>query len=235
MRVGAIGNPRLIGVNARCRSVDCGGYWNSPGAGWPRRCFLDLMRSSTVIDTPPSTPTPSVVPQSATTGVVVGFLSIVQDGSGIFGGYLVTNAWGRPLEFRISTAVQPNRVQQILYGPTLMEYLHADLIGKTLIEKTATQPTLLITDSLPSLAIRTRLGIPTLTIAPSEPDVELETLETNRASLFLKYATKFAGDRSIIEERLEQVDPAVDLIEPFTRIREAMSEARKMGVTSRAA
>lgn len=178
---------------------------------------------------------PTVVPQSATAGVVVGFLSIVQDSSGIFGGYLVTNAWGRPLEFRISTAVQPNRVQQILYGPTLMEYLHADLIGKTLIEKTATQPTLLITDSLPSLAIRTRLGIPTLTIAPSEPDVELETLETDRATLFLKYAAKFAGDRSIIEERLEQVDPAVDLIEPFTRIREAMSEARKMGVTSRAA
>ena len=116
-----------------------------------------------------------------------------------------------------------------------MEYLHADLIGKTLIEKTATLPTLLITDSLPSLAIRNRLGIPTLTIAPSEPDVELVTLETDRATLFLKYAAKFAADRLIIEERLEQVDPAVDLIEPFTRIREAMSEARKMGVTRRAA
>lgn len=235
MREGVVGNPGRIGVKPWCRFVDCGGYWNSPGAGWPWRYFLDLMRSSTVIDTPPSSPTPTVVAQSATAGVVVGFLSIVQDSSGIFGGYLVTNAWGRPLEFRISTAVQPNRVQQILYGPTLMEYLHADLIGKTLIEKTATQPTLLITDSLPSLAIRTRLGIPTLTIAPSEPDMELETLETDRASLFLKYATKFASDRSIIEEWLEQVDPAVDLIEPFTRIREAMSEARKMGVTSRAA
>ena len=62
---------------------------------------------------------------------VVGFLSIVTDATGVFGGYLVTNAWGRPLEFRLTTAVQPNRVQQILYGPTLTEYLHAELIGKT--------------------------------------------------------------------------------------------------------
>jgi hypothetical protein len=33
--------------------------------------------------------------------------------------------------------VQPNRVQHALYGPTLDEYLHADLIGKTLVEKTS--------------------------------------------------------------------------------------------------
>ena len=188
-----------------------------------------------MIDTPPSPPTSTVVPQSPNTGVVVGFLSIVQDSSGIFGGYLVTNAWGRPLEFRISTAVQPNRVQQILYGPTLMEYLHADLIGKTLIEKTATQPTLLVTDSIPALAIRTRMGIPTLTIAPPEEGSELEALESNRATQVLRIAAKFAADRPIIDARLEQVDPAVDLAEPFSRIREAMSEARKMGVTSRAA
>ena len=73
--------------------------------------------------------------------VALGFLTVLHDPTGGLGGYLVTNAWGRPLEFRLTTAVQPNRVQQILYGPTLTEYLHADLIGKTLVEKTATQPT----------------------------------------------------------------------------------------------
>ena len=30
-----------------------------------------------------------------------------------------------------------------------------------------------------------------------------------------------------------QVDPAVDLAEPFTRIRDAIGEARKMGVANR--
>src|SRR4051812_23734213 len=49
----------------------------------------------------------------------LGFLSVLQENGGFLGGYLVTNYWGRPVEFRLSTAVQPNRVQQILYGPTL--------------------------------------------------------------------------------------------------------------------
>lgn len=63
----------------------------------------------------------------------LGFLTIQQEPAGWAGFYLVTNAWGRPLEFRMSSAVQPNRVQSALYGPTLLDYLHADVIGKALV------------------------------------------------------------------------------------------------------
>ncbi len=67
---------------------------------------------------------------------------MLQEANGFLGGYLVTNQWGRPLEFRLSTAVQPNRVQQVLYAGTLEAYLCADLIGKTLVDKAgvAVQP-----------------------------------------------------------------------------------------------
>lgn len=61
----------------------------------------------------------------------LGFLTVFAEPNGYLGGYLTTNSWGRPLEFRLSTAVQPNKVQQILYARTLNEYLCADLIGKT--------------------------------------------------------------------------------------------------------
>src|SRR5205823_1031168 len=59
---------------------------------------------------------------SATVTTNLGYLTILRDGTGYLGGYLVTNAWGRPLEFRLSSAVQPNRVQQILYGQSLEPY-----------------------------------------------------------------------------------------------------------------
>src|SRR6266545_1938242 len=72
--------------------------------------------------------------------LALAFLAVLQEQTGWLGGYLVTNGWGRPLEFRLTTAVQPNRVQTALYGPTLVEYLHADVIGKTLVEKTGTKP-----------------------------------------------------------------------------------------------
>src|SRR5437763_4934786 len=97
----------------------------------------------------------------------LGFLTVFAEPTGYLGGYLVTNSWGRPLEFRLSTAVQPNKVQQILYAGTLTEYLCADLIGRTLVEKTATPAHLLVTDSPNVLPLRSRVDVPV--VAASTP------------------------------------------------------------------
>src|SRR6516164_11592123 len=89
----------------------------------------------------------------------LGFLTVLHEANGYLGGYLVTNFWGRPLEFRLSSAVQPNRVQQILYGGTLQSYLHAELIGKTLVEKAGTAVQLLVTDQEPVLDLRLKVEV----------------------------------------------------------------------------
>src|SRR5262245_48274194 len=75
----------------------------------------------------------SVTPPNAGQFAHLGFLTVLHEASGFIGGYLVTNLWGRPLEFRLSTAVQPNRVQQILYAQTLARYICGDLISRTLV------------------------------------------------------------------------------------------------------
>src|ERR1700745_94300 len=94
------------------------------------------------------------------TSTNLGFLTILRDGAGYLGGYLVTNAWGRPLEFRLSSAVQPNRVQQILYGPSLEPYICADLVGKTLVDKTITAAHIILTDQRAALDLRLRVEVP---------------------------------------------------------------------------
>jgi hypothetical protein len=177
----------------------------------------------------------NVVPTSAPT--LLGFLTVLQEATGFLGGYLVTNLWGRPLEFRLSTAVQPNRVQQILYGQTLPAYLHADLIGKTLIEKTTTAATLIVTDRPAVLELRNSVSTPIVWIAHEEPSPEsagivVRPAQENRAALVSPNA--FPDDVPRILELLNQFDSALDLREPFGRIREAITEARKLGVTSRA-
>ena len=45
---------------------------------------------------------------------------------------------------------------------------------------------------------------------------------------------RFGDDLPRIQEILEKLDSNFDLLEPFGRIRDAIAEARKMGVTSRA-
>jgi hypothetical protein len=170
----------------------------------------------------------------------VGFLTVVREASGYLGGYLVTNQWGRPLEFRLSTAVQPNRVQHILYGETLRPYICADLIGKTLIEKTTVTPHLIVTDCLDALDLRLRVEVPVLCLAaPDSPEADhppaqgapIRPAAPGKAVL-LRHA-RFADDQESVSEILQRLEGALALAEPFQRVREAMNEARKMGVTGR--
>jgi hypothetical protein len=175
----------------------------------------------------------------------LGFLTVLRDTSGYLGGYLVTNQWGRPLEFRLSTAVQPNRVQQILYAGTMEPYLCADLIGKTLLDKTAVPVQLLLTDTQAVLDLRLRVEMPVLWLAPAgesesptahdQPGVSASAIApvpSNRAMIHCH--TRFPEDAAAIREILDRLTGVVDLAEPFARIREAIGEARKMGVTGRA-
>ena len=84
----------------------------------------------------------------------IGFLTVLEHAEqGLFGGYLVLNATGRPLEFHCTAPVRPNRAQEILYGPTLAPFLYGEQIGQTLLAKAKTEPLLVCTDVEPALAV----------------------------------------------------------------------------------
>jgi len=154
-------------------------------------------------------------------GCNLGFLTVLREPAGYLGGYLVTNAWGRPLEFRLSTAVQPNRVQQILYGDSLEPYLCSDLIGKTLIDKTTTPAQLILTDHPAVLDLRWRIDVP-VALLPAQADASSDPRPHSR----------FPGDGTRISQMLDGLG-GLDLAEPFARIRDAIAEARKLGATTR--
>ena len=181
---------------------------------------------------------PHVAQTLATANINLGFLTILQESSGFLGGYLVTNQWGRPLEFRLSTAVQPNRIHQILYGQTLQGYLAGELIGKTLVEKSAAQAQFIITDHADALHLRPHVSTPVL-LSRSAPEdsIERDPLVCVRPSENKKPAiyghAGYPEDRAAVLDLLERYEGGMDLAEPFARIREAIGEARKMGVTAR--
>ena len=150
----------------------------------------------------------------------LGFLTILREGTGYLGGYLVTNSWGRPLEFRLSTAVQPNRVQQILYGQSLEPYVCAELLGKTLVDKTATAAGIILTDHAAVLDLRLRVEIP-VGLVSRDDSVKPPSAHAH-----------FASDVSALRELRDRLTH-FDFAEPFARIREAITEARKLGVAGR--
>ena len=168
----------------------------------------------------------------------LGFLTVMQEQGGFVGGYLVTNLWGRPLEFRLSTAVQPNRVQQILYGPTLSTYVAAELIGKTLIEKTNAKAQLILTDNRTVLELRRIIDVPVVWIAQTG-DALVQSLIDSGLSVTdggpIVVHPNHLDDVGTVKAIWSRLGAGLDAAEPFIRIRDAVIEARKMGVTHRAA
>jgi hypothetical protein len=161
----------------------------------------------------------------------LGFLTAVEDAErGVVGGLLVTNRFGRPLEFQCTTPVKPNRTQQILYGPTLRPFLLAEVIGRTLVEKVGIKPHLVLVESPELLELRAHVDLPVAGLVPTE-SIPATDEEASAALVLgrqqLQFHAEFPSDQPGIASRADQVPDTADLLEPFERIREALSETLK--------
>jgi hypothetical protein len=55
------------------------------------------------------------------------------------GGAMVTDSYGLPLEFRYTDPIQPSRLQQVLYGAMLGQYIKQDVIFNHLLKSLESQ------------------------------------------------------------------------------------------------
>lgn len=161
----------------------------------------------------------------------LGFLTVREhEEQGLFGGYLMLNTNGRPLEFHCTAPVKPNRAQEILYGPALKPFLYAEQIGQTLLTRGKVTPYLVCTNSPLMLSVREFSAAPVLLVLPPETPASQWPANIHRFELAgqpVGLAPANADDRAEVL-RLWQAHPTiVSLHEPFQRIREAIDEARK--------
>ncbi len=155
----------------------------------------------------------------------LGFLTAVEDAErGLVGGLLITNRFGRPLEFQCTTPVKANRTQEILFGPQLRPYVLTELIGKTLLEKVGVKPHLVLTESSDLLALRDHVTMPVASLTESADNSE-ESLSLGKQRL--RFHESHAADRTEIAKQAAQIPDTADLKEPFDRVREALGETIK--------
>lgn len=109
----------------------------------------------------------------------LGFLTAIDlPDRGFVGGLLVTNHFGRPLEFQCTLPVRPNPTQVTLYGPTLEPFLLGELIGSTLLEKSGIKPQLVLVDREPILAVREHCETPVVYVPPGKRKKKASTEPT---------------------------------------------------------
>jgi hypothetical protein len=132
----------------------------------------------------------------------IGFLTTVASAShGVFGGYLLVDEVGRPLEFHCTAPVRVSRAQEILYGPTLHGELHGRRIGGSLVAAAGVRPRLVLVESPQMMHVQRETDLPVAVVDPVES----------------------------LRERFGSLLPEIDLREPFERIREAIAEAQRHG------
>jgi len=154
----------------------------------------------------------------------IGFLTSIETDEGDFvAGLLLTNRFGRPLEFQCTCPVSPNRAQRLLYGSTLRPYLIGELMARALLDNLEQPPDLLVTDQLEILELRQHVEVPIACLTEDEsPATDSPSLRLGRR--FLRVHPAHQSDVATFHDRADAIAPDADLVEPLDRVRSALSE-----------
>jgi hypothetical protein len=173
------------------------------------------------------------MPQPAAVEPAIGFYTVEQSElTGWTGGLLVLNAGGRPLEFQCTLPIRPTRAHEILFGASLRDYLIGEAVGPLLLSRCRNAPVILCCDQPEALQLDTHGSCPLALVCEAaegdEGPISDDTLPGFDRIELAGATVRVAAERSEHVRRLaEQLGNLPDLIEPFSRIREAIQEAHK--------
>lgn len=146
-------------------------------------------------------------------------LAVFEEGEAIRGGCLVTDEDTHPLEFRVSGAIRPTNLQKILYGDTLIEYISIDLIGLPMLLALDNKPDIVLVREAEFLKLRSSVNMPVLWVrSTAEGQYVLQALPG--------HDHEAEAGRDVLPVRLR----GKSIMEPFSRIRNALEEAHGLRV-----
>lgn len=169
--------------------------------------------------------------------LALGFITVRHHAEhGYFGGYLILNQLGRPLEFHCTLPVKPSRAQSLLYGPTLDDFICGEQIAKALVTKAKLKPSLLLTDCSAVLAFEQVGDEPMVLVEaddancneahlrrPHLADTKLNCFGSSGVRCYVSSSSSATSD--LLSDITPKLAPNFDLTEPFQRIAEALLEA----------
>ena len=157
------------------------------------------------------------------------------DGRGCVGGLLVTNHNGRPLEFQCTTPVKPDRTQEILYGRMLRPWLLGELIGKTLLDRVAIKPELIVTSDPDLLELRNHTQTPVACTSEQSSNIDAARHSKGQTAELggrhLQFHNSHLDDCGFVKKQLHLIPGLADLEEPLERVQEALNETIKTVLT----
>jgi hypothetical protein len=171
----------------------------------------------------------------------IGFLAMhrFEDGAATRGGMLVTDTEMKPLEFRVTAPVRPQKFQEMIYGDILDEYMSVDLMGLPLLGALEQKPNLIIVRDFLFLGLNSRQETPAILLLKEDESPVKKGMSTKSLNAQdsgrppVKICTSGQSDQILgnIVEQLNIIIATRDLMEPFSRLEKACADlhARKVG------
>lgn len=160
----------------------------------------------------------------------IGYLAALETDDGAFvAGLLVTNRFGRPLEFQCTNTVRPTHAQTLLYGRTLRPFLLGELMGRALLERLGTAPDLLLTDNDAILELRNHVSVPMARVGGnSETTPDSNTApplgRVRIGHRILSIHSAHQSDVAALHRGAARISADADPQEPLERVRQALEE-----------
>lgn len=172
--------------------------------------------------------------------IKIGFLGIYhfEDAAAIRGAMLVTDAATKPLEFRVTAPVRPQKFQKMLYGELLEEHVSVELMGIPLIDALQQKPDLIIVRDALLLGLNSRQDTPTIFLLKEDEPLfkkgvatkPIESLDSRHAPVKVCTSGQFESKVEEISRGLQEIFRERDLMEPFVRLEKACEDVHTRNV-----
>ena len=172
------------------------------------------------------------------------FLGYSEFDKGYRGGILVTDEWGKPVEFRCTAPVHPNPVQRTLYGRTLLPHIAVELIGAPLLRIVQEKPELVFVADEIFFDVRHQSEMPVLRLHRQGDEVTVsETSDKGKPApimmdspsakfqpIVIEAHREFPQDLAACRDKLSELFGRWDLVEPFDRLTKALEYVHQQKV-----
>lgn len=158
----------------------------------------------------------------------IGYFFCREKDSAFSGAVLVTDHRGIPVEFKYTDPVIPNRYQKNLFGQILEPYLRKQVIGKNLIERLDSKPSLILVSQDSLADMQEEFNFPVLHIEASSKklDSKEEIHTDDNGGIYIRnhffngsYSVSSSGEfRKRGADELLFFARHMELMEPFERL-----------------
>ncbi len=153
---------------------------------------------------------------------MIGYISVVENNEKYTGGVLVVDSLGIPVEFKYTEPITPTKLQKIIYGKSLKQFLLIEVIAKNLLSHLNNKPSVVFTDNMDLLEAGENIFFISKIFGTQERDTEEGEYIINSPSL----SYRIVGNSPLSEESLnflKETANHIDLTEPFERLKAALN------------